>query len=648
MATTPIHRRWPRFSLRTFLVATLLASMVLGLYGRAWWKAYRDSQPPTLYELAQIAKRHGIPMPPEGAKLVLVLEYPLFQANGPIYEYTPGFLLHDDANRAATLIGSKEETLEKKLLPKAWAPLWRKYSANGEPVDADGYSYSVDYSSPAALICAIQLYNHGEVEQAEQVLSEVLKCHESPTYPPPGFSFDATNLRLTVARCAYLNIARSIRTEPNRWPDLRKQLEALIGEFPKLQEENCGTVSRDLALAVDAPPPADGSVEELLLDWSRRNPDRAGWRPFEWVPLYDDADPAHIVSAPAREIVLRGFEAVPDLISLCRDRRLTAHVGLQDSEDSPDFRRLGELADDLLKEISGYNDVSSSLSVPFPDEVVEPDAADWEQWYAVANARGERAYLLGNLYSDNLDLPGELREPLAYILAQKYPESLFDLIHDYFHSAPLRGYVFDLVLPIRDAHLPVKQRVELLVTLFQSAPDVEQSKILCALAKLDQERAAYFTLQLLDEFPTDLDEGSPEAELATVVTMLDDQRAWTSLLKAMRSASPELRLEMLEYVADRNPEQRRRPLWLALLAAFLDDTTLGRKMIVDAIGRTILDSSGRPTRTANPVCDFAAVALAYALDVERIPDFDRTPEQWSSLREQVRQRLAEEELPELE
>lgn len=67
----PAKRPRLTFSLRTFLVVTLLLSGVLGYFGRKWWKAYRDSQPPTLRELAQIAKRHGIPMPPQDAKLVL-------------------------------------------------------------------------------------------------------------------------------------------------------------------------------------------------------------------------------------------------------------------------------------------------------------------------------------------------------------------------------------------------------------------------------------------------------------------------------------------------------------------------------------------------------------------------------------------------
>ena len=57
-------RRYLRFSVRTFLLLTLALSVALGIFGRYWLKAWRDSQPPTLYELAQIAKRHGIPMPP--------------------------------------------------------------------------------------------------------------------------------------------------------------------------------------------------------------------------------------------------------------------------------------------------------------------------------------------------------------------------------------------------------------------------------------------------------------------------------------------------------------------------------------------------------------------------------------------------------
>ena len=37
-------RRYLRFSLRTFLLVTLLLSLALGTFGRLWLKAWRDSQ----------------------------------------------------------------------------------------------------------------------------------------------------------------------------------------------------------------------------------------------------------------------------------------------------------------------------------------------------------------------------------------------------------------------------------------------------------------------------------------------------------------------------------------------------------------------------------------------------------------------------
>jgi hypothetical protein len=301
------------------------------------------------------------------------------------------------------------------------------------------------------------------------------------------------------------------------------------------------------------------------------------------------------------------------------------------------------LAGDLLKVISGLSDFGpGSLSVPLPDEEADPDPLAWERWFVAAKAVGEREYLLANLYRD--DLPGGLCEPLAYILAQKYPDSLFDLVSEYFHSAQPRGNVFELVLQIRDANLPKQQRVELLVVLFQKAQREERERILSALARLDQKRATYFTLQLLDEFPVEVEEdyeGCPEAEVAIVVNAFDDQRAWRSLLQAARRASVGLRLELLNNIAYRNANQRRRSYRLALLAAFLDDEAV--------TPRSSLDNVGHPTRTPIAVRDFATDALAWSLGIEANAGRERTPDQWSALRDQVRERLKqEEELPVLE
>src|SRR4051795_10607222 len=100
MHPTP-KRRWLTFSLRTFLAVTLALSVVLGYFGRMWLKAYRDSQPPTLYELASIAKRYGIPMPPKEAKLVLASTG---ERVGDIVIYSPAFLLEERADGSVLVL----------------------------------------------------------------------------------------------------------------------------------------------------------------------------------------------------------------------------------------------------------------------------------------------------------------------------------------------------------------------------------------------------------------------------------------------------------------------------------------------------------------------------------------------------------------
>src|SRR6476620_9147627 len=101
------HRRWRTFSLRTFLVVSLVLSVTLGYFGRAWLKAYRDSQPPTLYELAQIAKRHGIPMPLKGAKLVLAQTGERWRNGAGCVLYAPVFFLQDKDNGIDVLCGDE-------------------------------------------------------------------------------------------------------------------------------------------------------------------------------------------------------------------------------------------------------------------------------------------------------------------------------------------------------------------------------------------------------------------------------------------------------------------------------------------------------------------------------------------------------------
>ena len=57
-------------------------------------------------------------------------------------------------------------------------------------------------------------------------------------------------------------------------------------------------------------------------------------------------------NAPAREIVLRGIEAVPQLLDLIDDRRISRHEAPAFMNSPARITRVGELANYLLQEIA--------------------------------------------------------------------------------------------------------------------------------------------------------------------------------------------------------------------------------------------------------------------------------------------------------
>jgi hypothetical protein len=112
--TVAPKRRWLTFSLRTFLVVTLALSLVLGYFGRAWLQAYRDRQPPTLRELAQIARRHGIPMPPQDAQLVQAKGGEQRVDNRGIWHlYAPAFLVLPASDEQVVVLRGGHATLRR-------------------------------------------------------------------------------------------------------------------------------------------------------------------------------------------------------------------------------------------------------------------------------------------------------------------------------------------------------------------------------------------------------------------------------------------------------------------------------------------------------------------------------------------------------
>jgi hypothetical protein len=621
MTTSPNdHRRWLRFSLRTFLAVTLLLSVVLGLYGRAWWKAYRDSQPPTLSELAQIAKRHGIPMPPQGAKLVLVRSGTHYVNRQVWPRYSPAFLLeeHDDGS-VVVLCGAEKFPRsggEDLFANKHEAPLWQEFASSVPLVPTT--PCFIEWSDADVLLCAIQLADRGDRERAEALLKQVA---QSPSYQfplPRDGSSNLPDLREFVRYCAFQRLRKSLRANPEQWPDKYRRLSALAEESLSLRRDGADLLS-DLLAAIDAPPPRPGSVEALLVDWSRS---AESWRR----------------GLDAQEIVRRGFEAVPELIALADDRRFTVHERYHD--DARDYCRLGELANDLLLIISGYGD-SVRLSVAIGEEGRNWDAAAWQKWWEQAQLQGESSYCLRNLFYDSPD-NFELRRGPATILAIKHPQVLLHMGEEYPKVAGQSVDIAQLGAGISRSQLSSREKTAILTELAETEKLQLRYRILRLLAGIDAKECAHLLTEFLENLPADLngfDAGNRES-IPTLVLELDDLALTRTYLRTAR-LSTKLRMEMISRLAYWHVRDEHFGTRVALLAAFIDDETPRDRSLKSE--RFFADDFAGIS-----VGNFATMQLARILLTEAAPDATWTPDQWSTLREQVRQRLAQEELPELE
>src|SRR5439155_21681547 len=166
---------------------------------------------------------------------------------------------------------------------------------------------------------------------------------------------------------------------------------------------------------IHAKAPAPRSVESLLLNWSRRPSN------LRHLGLFCE-DPVNDADAPARELVLRGFDAVPALIALLDDRRMTAHEVPAFMNARARIRRVGELANLLLQELAGWER-------PFWDGV--QDAAKLRDWWAKNRGQSEQEFFVKVVFRRDGNKIASVSETPARILASKYPETLSGLCDEF-------------------------------------------------------------------------------------------------------------------------------------------------------------------------------------------------------------------------
>ncbi len=580
--------------------------------------------------LTNIAARHKLPQPPSKARLVLahtetwgVLGNESTSRDPGIY--SPAFLLEEQTNGNVIILrGTEQVTLQRR----AGEPLFRPFSTARVEPKRGGFVVAFDYLS--AFVCSVQLARRGEAALAQEVWNEfraadwwsdVLATDQGggkPQSPP-----------LLLARCLYDHLRKQVLQRPGNWPETCSQLSDLFTEFPSLKTGERKSLFDGLAAAIAAKPPIPGSVEALLLDWSQRT------RKGRYDELFEN--PA---DAPARDILLRGMDAVPELAGLLNDRRISAHeINIPVlTYYTSHIQSVGELAAVLLGELAG-------LPRTFSGEASNTEVL--RSWLGRQDHKTEEAMLAEAAFTRHEGKITGVNETSVRVLSKKFPRQLLELCEEFSRDATVDAHPYALAEALASADLPREIRVKALVEFAQRGSLLQRRCVLQCLAELDGKKCAELLDLIFDRMPKDADGPywkCPEAEFTHVVMQIEEDAVWRNYAQVVKRSSIGLRMEMLgpldyAYIGEKNRARR-----LALLAMFLND----KAMRNDARPSAKYDGPSAAFEFHKiSVRNFAAMQIATILGFTDAPDEFWSSAEWDKLRAKVRARLAAENLPNL-
>lgn len=585
-------------------------------------------------ELIAISKGYHIPMPPVSARLVLAHTESWSMVGNKSTSrdpaiYSPAFLLEEKPDGGILILrGTEREWIEPQ---HGNEPCWRPFSDKVRKPVLGGYLS--EFNRISAFVCAVQLAARGDDTTAERIwrrveVSEWLRDADSNENARP----DLKNPRLLLAKAVYLHLKNRVLDAPQDWPEIYHRLKTLLEDFPSLKTDPGRTAMlQGLAAALEAKPAPTNSTEALLIDWSRRPRDRK--------------DPNHMQernsgAGPRGQIILRGADAVPDLIQALNDRRITTHEFPAFMNAPSRVRHLGELAQELLEDITGVEGKPPSEPV---------DASPFRAWLEKSREMGEEQMLVHSVFTRAEGKITEVNEAPAMILAQKYPRSLPSLCEEFSRDAKPDAQPFALAKAVASSRLPKATKLDVLARFAMRGSLVHKRAVLQCLAPLDPHKCSEILLPIIEHLPADSKVPywtCPEAAVTHCVMLLENDEIWRAYLNAAKRSSVGLRMEMMNpmdyaYIGETNRARR-----LAFLAAFLGDETL-RQIPKDEENSKYSGPCAAFTIQRIAVGDFVAEEIACVLNLPDRPDEFWTPAQWTALRQKVERRLAEEKLPRL-
>jgi hypothetical protein len=535
-------------------------------------------------------RKHGLPLPPEGAKLMR------------------------GSRRGSKMfsLAFRIEDSERKKPPRFMCGIypirgedWTSWKAIAPTAAAQGSPEGMHQN----LIFALQCHSLGWNALAKEVL---LRCRE----------YNAPTLR-TVHVDAWIYWTWQIPVAGSDRALILRHLKGLMAAEKELASESNRWLGWSLQLALVPSRSARGTTEAMIDDLLDDSDSFGG--------LLDQKQTRPGKVSAHERLARLGFKVVPALIDHLNDQRLTRSI-MHGFNNFPTWNmRVEHVVSVLLEEIAGQ-EIGRDWHLRQLGYPITKDAA--RKWWREASKLGEEAYALRNVLPKEGDEP---KEGLLRVLVIRYPKHLPGLYrkvldeHPKIHSGPLAEAVVRSSLPLK----------EKLAVLHEGARRSNPAQVYAALYQLrdiDHRGFVQIILRILYSAPRDVQGSYWTASFVHLVNLavsVDDDQIWKAIERAARRASIGLRMELLSQAADgdaTSPRQRERAL--ALLASFLDDSA-SRDLQVDP-KKYEGPCAGCDYRVLS-VRDFAAMGMASLLGIDVPLKPNRSANEWAALRTRVKE-----------
>ncbi len=581
-------------------------------------------------------RSHGLPFPPDDAKLVM-----REQEDGTVNgvresHFELAFLVApgDRPGRAIHWFGCEPVTVE---FQQADVDIQPSIEVVAKTRTADHYYRWSGFTTLPDLALAIQCKARGWNELAQALFERSRRQSElSQFHPRPRSDQQA------VAVLAWNYWCNQFAKRKDDRSIVVKQLRRLLDERYGLDTSANRNIIADMDVTLVKRNVEPDSLEAAI-DALTELDVEGQWYPS---PRYPSHNYYADRTSNVRKLRDAGLDAVPTLLKHIHDYRLTRSM---ENSQYGNYCWHIRIADVMAGVLNGLYPEGFAYDFRMAEgRGLSLDEAHVVHWWTETQGIGALKYLLKNAVTPN----SKVNEGILRALGHSYPDELVKLFEQQVETLE---YADALFAALADSKASDEQKFRLFLAASKSEDSQKRDLALRQLLVMKHPDAVPLVISELDKLPRTpkvQDWKSEAKRFRNLLNRTDDYRAWDAFERTVKKVDVERRLEMIGNIADCSDDRLDRVI--AVLSKLLDDREVRvlqpkpsiteekdpKKAIERMRAEFISGTSAGSVFPRLAAGDFAALQIARRLGLGVREESTWTGDDWAKLQECVRAALA--------